>query len=53
MFNLEISLVQDFKGATIIEVMVKGYGEVRVHDGGDKGRVFSGGWEQVESVAVD
>ena len=44
-FNLEISLVQGFKGASIIKVMVEKHGEVGVCDGGDKGGVFSRGWE--------
>ena len=41
-FNLEISLVQGFKGTSIIKVMVKRYGKVKVYDGSDKGQVFSG-----------
>ena len=52
MFNLEISLVQGFEGASIVEVMIKKDGKVRVCDGGDEGRVFSGGQEQVEMVAI-
>ena len=44
-FNLEVSLVQGFKGTPIIEVMVEWYGKVRIHDGGDKGRMFDRGWK--------
>ena len=34
-FHMEVSLVQGFKGASIIEVVIKGDSEVRVRDGGD------------------
>ena len=51
--NLEIGLVQGLKETSIIKVMVKRYGEVGIHDGSDKGGVFSGRWEQVELMAVD
>ena len=44
-FNLKVGLIQGFKGASIIEVMVKGYGEVGVCDGGDKCGIFSRRWE--------
>ena len=37
-----VGLVQGLERATIIEVVVKGYGEVRVSDGGDKHGVFNG-----------
>ena len=40
-FNLEISLVQSFEGASIVKVVVKWYSKVGVHDDSDKGRVFS------------
>ena len=43
MFNLEVSLIQDFKGATIVEVIVKGHNKVGVNDGSDESRVFSRG----------
>ena len=45
MFDLEVSLVQGFKGTSIIEVVVKWYSEVRVHDGSDESGVFGRGWE--------
>ena len=53
MFNLEVSLVQGFKGASIIEVMIEWYGKMRVRDGSDKRSVFGGRWERAEAVAVD
>ena len=34
-FNLKVSLTQGFEGTSIIEVMVKQYGKVGVHDGGN------------------
>ena len=34
-FDLEVSLVQGFEGAAIVEVMVEWDGEVRVCDGSD------------------
>ena len=52
-FDLEVSLVQDFKGTSIIEVMIKGDGKVRVYDDSDEGRVFGRGQEQAEVVAID
>ena len=42
-FDLEISLVQGFEGASIIEVMVEWHSEVRVSDGGDECGMFGGG----------
>ena len=33
--------------------MIEWDSEVGVSDGGDKGRMFSGGWERAEAVAVD
>ena len=51
-FYLEVSLVQGFKGASIIKVVVEQYGEMGVCDGSDKGGMFDGGGEQVESVAI-
>ena len=35
MFHLQVGLVQDFKGASVIEVVVKRDCKVGVHDGGD------------------
>ena len=52
-FDLEVSLIQGFKGVPIIDVVVKGYGEVRVCDGSDKCRVVSRRRKQAEVVAVD
>ena len=40
-----ISLVQGFKGAAVVEVMIKWDGEVGVGDCGGKGSMFSRGWE--------
>ena len=34
-FYLEVSLVQGFKGASIVKVVVEWNGEVGVHDGSD------------------
>ena len=53
MFYLEVSHVQGLKGASIVKVVAKGYHKVGVCDGGDKGQMSSGGWERVESVAID
>ena len=39
-FDLEIGFVQGFEWATIVEVMVERYGEVRVCDGSDEHGVF-------------
>ena len=44
-FYLEVCLVQSFEGTAIIKVMIKWHDEVRVGDGGDKGRVFGRGQE--------
>ena len=44
-FDLEISLVQGFKGASVVEVMIKWYGKVGVGDGGDECGMFGGGRE--------
>ena len=52
-FNLEVSLIQGFEGASIIDVVIKGYGEVRVCDGSDKCRVVSRRRRQAEAMAVD
>ena len=41
-FNLEISLAQGFKEASIVEVVVKGHSKVRVCNGGDKCGMFGG-----------
>ena len=35
MFHLEVGLVQGFKGASVVEVVVKWDGQVRIHDGSD------------------
>ena len=35
-FDLEISLVQGFEGASVVEVMVERDGEMGVRDGGDR-----------------
>ena len=51
-FHLEVSLIQGFKWASIIKVVVKWDGQMGVHDSSDQGGVFSGGWEQAELVAV-
>ena len=40
-FNLEISLVQGFEGASIVKVVVKRYGKVGICDGGDESGIFS------------
>ena len=52
-FNLEVSLVQGFEGASIIKVVVERHGKVRVSDGSDEGGMFNWEREQVELVAVD
>ena len=52
-FNLEVSFVQDFEGASIVEVMVGWYGKVGVRDGGDKCGVFGRGWERAEAMTMD
>ena len=52
-FYLEVGLVQGFKGAPIIKVVVKWNGKMEVHDGGDKCGVFSRGREQAEVVTID
>ena len=52
-FDLEVSLVQGFEGASIVEVMVEWHGEVGVGDGGDECGVFGGGRERAESVAMN
>ena len=44
-FNLKVSLVQGFKGASIIKVMVERYGEVGICDGSDVSGMFSRGRE--------
>ena len=44
-FYLEICLVQGFKGAPMVKVMVERDGHMGVHDGGDKGGVFGGSRE--------
>ena len=44
-FCLQIGLVQGFKGAAVIEVMIKRDGKVGVRDSGDKGGMLGGGWE--------
>ena len=41
-FDLEIDLIQDLKGASIIKVVVEGHSEMRVCDSGDKGGMFGG-----------
>ena len=46
-FYLEVGLVQGFKGAPIIEVVIEWDGEIGIHDSSDKCRVFSQGEEQV------
>ena len=53
MFHLEVGLVQGFKGTSVVEVVVEWDGEVGVCDGGDKGCVFGGRWEQAEAVTMD
>ena len=52
-FHLEVDLVQGLKGAAIIEVMIEWDGEMGIHDGGDKSRMFGRGWEEVEAVTVN
>ena len=52
-FDLEVCFVQGLEGASIIEVMIKGYGKVWISDSSDKYGVFDGRREQVESVIVD
>ena len=42
-FNLEVCLVQGLEEVSIVKAVVKRYSEVGVHDGSDKGGVFSGG----------
>ena len=44
-FYLEVCLIQGFKRAPIIEVIVEWYSKVRIHEGSDGGRVFGGGQE--------
>ena len=44
-FNLEIGLVWGFKEATVVKVVVEGYSEMGVSDGGDKCGMFHGGGE--------
>ena len=44
-FDLEVSLVQGFEGASIVEVVVERDGKVRVSDGSDQGGMFGGGRE--------
>ena len=52
-FHLEISLVQGFEGASVVEVMVKWDGKVGVSDGSDKHGIFGGGREQAVAVAMN
>ena len=35
-FNLKVSLVQGFKGTSIVEVMIEGFGKLRGHDDRDE-----------------
>ena len=44
-FHLQIGLVQGFKEASVIEVVVKQDGKVGIHDGSDQCGVFGRGWE--------
>ena len=44
-FNLEVSLVQGFEGASIIEVVVEWHSEMGVSDGRDERGMFSRGRE--------
>ena len=41
-FDLEVSFVHGFKGATIVEITIKWYGKVGVSDGSDEHGMFSG-----------
>ena len=52
-FDLEVSLVQGFEGASIVEVMVERHGKVGVSDGSDECGVFGGGRERAEAVAMN
>ena len=44
-FDLEVSFVQGFEGASVVEVVIKRHGKVGVSDGGDQCGVFGGGRE--------
>ena len=52
-FDLEVSFVQSFEGAPIVEVMIEWYGQVGVGDGGDECGMFGGGRKRAEAVAMD
>ena len=52
-FDLEVSLVQGFEGAPIVEVMVERYSKVGVSDGGGESGMFGGCRKRAEVVTMD
>ena len=53
MFDLEVSLLQGFKGVSIVKVVIEGHSKVGISDSSNKDGMFSRGREQAESVTVD
>ena len=52
-FHLEVGLIQGFKKAPVVEVVVEWDSRMEVCDSRDEHRVFSWGREQTEAVAID